>query len=522
VIDRDATFGDSPGPSPELRDKLRLISAVVVILASALLFALNSPRLVICALSVGCIAVCVLLDFAMSALAPALLAPRIISLGYALQFFWLLLVAVFGLTFHAVNSSAPDILDYPVRAILPNLLIPISALLAVLVLAILYPANSSKLSVWRQSTTAPSGIAFYLTIAAVIQPLYWFSILQTSESFVYVAYFVRVANGALFFMSLLAGRYSRQLPVVRVIWLITMLLNLVIGMAVGARFPALLPVGLYGVGYLLATPAKTRVRVGLMLAICAVPLVALSGAVGVIRGQIGRGGIEILSTDRIMEVVDRVFYLFSAEDEEGKRALTLEGIGRLVSWPNLVVPMMTPDPVSYRGLSTLPDEILASSKISQLSDMNRQDMYDLGLGSTPARLYGFTVNTHTSVEFGVLADGWSRGGPAIALAFGFLISLLLSVIEYKIRSLRLLPESIRLVLFGVLLYPYIAVVTSTMLYVIRSAVLYVLFVAAIGVTIEKLRPRFDLFVHRRHLDEHRAAALLQSRIRQHRVETFDR
>ena len=461
-----------------------------------------------------------LLDFAMRALAPALLAPRIISLGYALQFFWLLLVAVFGLTFHAANSSAPDILDYPVRAILPNLLIPISALLAVLVLAILYPANSSNLSLWRQSTTAPSGIGFYLTIAAVIQPLYWFSILQTSESFVYVAYFVRVANGALLFTSLLAGRYSRQLPVVRAIWLITMSLDFVIGMAVGARFPALLPVGLYGIGYILAAPAKTRVRVGLTLAICAVPLVMLSGAVGESAARLA-AAVSRFNNYRISEVIDRVFTLFSAEDEEGKRALTLEGIGRLVSWPNLVVPMMTPDPVSYRGLSTLPDEVLASSKISQLSDMNRQDMYDLGLGSTPARLYGFTVNTHTSVEFGVLADGWSRGGPAVALAFGFLISLLLSVIEYKIRSLRLLPESIRLVLFGVLLYPYIAVVTATMLYVIRSAVLYVLFVAVIGITIEKLRPRFDLLVHRRHLDEHRAAALLQSRIPR-RVETFDR
>jgi hypothetical protein len=521
VIDHDATFGDGSGPNREQWDKLGLISAVVVILASALLFTLNSPRLVICTLCVGCVAVCVLLDFAMRAMAPNLLAPRIISLGYALQFLWLLLIGVFGLNFYAANSSAPDILDHPVRAILPNLLIPISALLAVLVLAILYPANSSKLSVWRKSTTAPSGIGFYLIIVAVVQPLYWFSILQTSGSVVYVSYFIRVANGALLFTSLLAGRYSRQLPVVRVIWLITMSLDLVIGMAVGARFPALLPIALYGTGYFLATPAKTKARVALMLTACAVPLVALSGAVGVIRGQIGRGGIEILSTDRISEVIDRTFNLVDTTDEEGKRVLALEGIGRLVSWPNLVVAMMTPDPVPYRGLSTLPEEIVSYSKISQLSDMGRQDMYDLGLGSAPARLYGFTVNTHTSVEFGVLADGWSRGGPAVALAFGFLITLLLSVIEYKVRDLRLLPESIKLLLFGVLLYPYIAVVTATMLYVIRSAVLYVVFIGAIGVTIEKLRPRIDLFVHRRRLDEHRAAALLQSRIPR-RVETCDR
>jgi hypothetical protein len=512
VINREAALGDSSGLSRELRHKLGLISTVVLILASAFLPTLNSPRLVICTLSVGCIALCALLDFAMRATAPDLVAPRIISLAYVLQFFWLLLIGAFGLKSYAANSFAPDIRDYPVKAILPNLLIPISALLAVLAMAILRPDNRSKISLWRRSNTAPSGIGFYLIISAVVQPLYWIAITQAAGYFDYLFYFIRITNGALIFVSLLAGRYSRQLPVVRVIWLITMSLDFVIGMAIGARFPALVPIGLYGIGYLLATPAKRRARVLLMLVVSALPLIALSGMVSIIRGEIGRGGIEILSTDRISQVIDRAFNLVGTADEEGKRDLVLEGIGRLVSWPSLEVAMMSPDPIAYRGLSTLPGEILASCKIHKFSGIDRQDTYDLGLGSAPARLYGFEVDTHTSVEFGVLADGWSRGGPAVTLAFGFLVTLVLSLIESKIRDMRVLPESIKVLLFGVLLYTYIASVSGTMLYVIRSAILYVVFVAVIGLMVEKLRPRVDLFVRRRRLDHEHRGPLLQSRI----------
>jgi hypothetical protein len=81
-----------------------------------------------------------------------------------------------------------------------------------------------------------------------------------------------------------------------------------------------------------------------------------------------------------------------------------------------------------------------ASAAARLYFFTREDsLYENAeLGTLPARSYGFTVNEHTSVEFGVLADGWSRGGllGAILLSLAFcLIVLLLELASLKMGSL---------------------------------------------------------------------------------------
>jgi hypothetical protein len=111
------------------------------------------------------------------------------------------------------------------------------------------------------------------------------------------------------------------------------------------------------IGYFLATPPAKKPRLLLLMAAGALPAFVLSGLVGVIRGEIGRGGIELLTADRIETMIERASNLLDTAGGHGTDEVGLNGIGRMVVWPNLTVPMMTPDPVPYRGLSTFPSEV---------------------------------------------------------------------------------------------------------------------------------------------------------------------
>jgi hypothetical protein len=472
----------------ERRHKLAMVSAMVLLGAGLLIPLVESGHTAIFVASTGCLALCILLDLGISALAPHLLLPRLVAGGYALQCFWLVLVGALRLRAYAVDSSAPEITTAPLQAVLPNVLVPVSALLAVGFIRLLPVPLYDKENVWSQNQSAPGGISFYLALAAIVHPLYWPAVMG---GLLDRLYFIRVLNGAFVFMPLLAGRYSRRLPMVRYLWLASMTLDLVIGAVAGSRFHSLLPPALFGVGYFLATPAQKKPRILLLLGAAALPAFVISGLIGIVRSEFGRGGIEVFNVDRIQAMLDSAATHLDGADERAQNDVGVQGIGRMVVWPNLNVAMMTPTPVPYRGLSSFPTELKATMYLGYIDGSTMQDTYDLGLGSTPARLYGYRVNTHTSVDFGILADGWSRGGIPIVLLFGFLLTTAFGLMECFICRMRYLPDCARLTIFMTLFYPALGASIGTLLNLFRSATLYLTFMTAFVWLAEKVRLRFE-------------------------------
>jgi hypothetical protein len=468
------------------------VFVLTAIIAGLFVPLLSSDRAIISVACVGSLGACVVMYLAVYALAPHLLVPRLILLAYALQLFWLLAVGMLGLRTYSINSFAPEITEFPLRATLPNLLVPVSVLLAVGLIRLLPLRLREKSDLWQQNRDAPSGIGFFLVVAAGLCLLHWLAV-SDPESRAF--YFVRILNRAFTFVPLLAGRYSRQLAWARYAWLAAIAINCMIGLAVGERVSALLPGTLFVLGYFLSTPTKKKFRSAVLLTALAVPVFVLSGVAGVVRGRIGRGGIEMFTADRLGAIVESASDLLQATDESTRHDIALDAIGRMVVWPNLTVVMLTPEAVPYRGLSTLPKEIVASTKIGYLTGISRQHFYDLGLGSTPARLYGYTVSTQSSVEFGVLADGWSRGGIPVVLGFGVVITLALSLLEHGLQVLRGWSPCSRLLMLVVLFTPALGVATETLLNVLRTAVLYLSFIMTGAWVMEKLALYFD--PHRR-------------------------
>src|SRR5262249_25653020 len=121
-------------------------------------------------------------------------------------------------------------------------------------------------------------------------------------------------------------------------------------------------------------------------------------------------------------------------------AVKEHGVSRLLAWTNVVVPLMTPNTVPYRGMDRFVDEAIQTFQVSSVSGSTPDDLYDAGLWNAPARQYGFTVNSFTSVEFTLAADGWSRGGAPIALVFSIFAALILTATEAAASRLHRFGE----------------------------------------------------------------------------------
>ncbi len=449
----------------------------------------GSGRVAMMLLSVGSLGVCSLIFLAMVRLAPEFLLARLIAASYALQCFWLIFVAAFNIGVSDETVLVPDLYQYPYRAVLPNLLVPLAALAAVGVWRMLPLRRAGRRDFWQLTKTAPAGLDFYLVLAALVMLTYWPA---SQEDVGGWGYAVRILERSFGFMPLLMGRYFRQFPWTNRFFLLVLAINAVIGMTIGGRSVALLPVGLYFIGRILGHEQRKRWRPLAYGALLALPIFALSGAIGAVRGELGRGDFSIFSVERMVDTVNAVWDQMSAESDTGDQATLLNGPGRMVVWPNLSAAILTPENVPYRGFGSFFDETAITFKVSAVSGLSRQDMYDADLSSYPATLYGYMVNTETSVEWGLLADGWSRGGPWATLLFGFILSMVFITVEYVLLTRKSQSLSTLLV-YGVLVISAVVYpATSTLLYVIRQTALDCGLIFLVTTVIALLQPRLSV------------------------------
>jgi hypothetical protein len=468
---------------------------MTVVVASLTVPLLGTGRLLLFVVSAGALALCGLIFLSIGALVPSLLLTRIVTLGFMMQMFWMSLIALVGAPTYLPRSLlTPDAVDYPFEGVVPLLLVPLVVFAVCLFAWIFLKKQKAQSSLLSTLNIRPPDLSNYLIVAAAIQVLYWPAALENAGS---IGYFVRATSYTLTFVPLVAGRYASTLPKTHRLWLIAMSINAVIGLLVGSRLISLLPPALYMIGYITSLHGKARARMVVFGGALSIVALMVSGLAGMVRQEVGRGGIEILTSERVSTVVDSTMKVIEGQQEvstESDSAIKTEGLSRMVVWPNIFVPIMTPTMLPYRGYEELPDEIALSMQIAKISGTSVDDLLDAGLFSAPANSYGFMVNRLTSVEWGILADGWSRDGATGVVLFGFIAILLLLVAERLIQGSRNLSGAAKLFLFSAYAKNALGVVTVPLLTTVRAMALdtvIILFIV-LAISLWQRQPRTSL------------------------------
>jgi len=250
---------------------------------------------------------------------------------------------------------------------------------------------------------------------------------------------------------------------------------------------ALWPIVTFAVGYITTLRAREQTRAILVAGIMAIPAILITGLVGIVRDGasttsgvrtgIGRGGLEVLNVDRLSTVLDEAVDIGSSE-ALGPLSIAAAGVQRQLVATNYVVPILSPETVPFRGFSDIGEELSKLAEIAVLTGSSRKEWLERGLGTVQAVAYGFTVNEGTSVEFGILADAWSRGGAWAVIAFGAIMTLVLVLAEKTTWGLFVANRAAVSILLCVLAQTALLNMNSSgLLSTIRSLVLNWMFLA---------------------------------------------
>ena len=430
---------------------------------------------------ISCLAACA----AAGRLMPRYYAPRLLIVSYGVQLLALFAIAALGLPlgppYHPFEVNAGDA---PFRTVLAMLTVPAGTLMAAMVCwAISRPSRVPHKADPLNDIAKQRRV--YLVVAAVTMLLYWPAGLENAGAIGYVG---RILATALMVAPFLAGRDSRADLPLAALWSIAILVNAVIGIAAGTRSMAFIAAVLFAAGYVSALPRGRRLVVGAGGALAMLLLIQLAGALGVVRDELGRGGLELLRPDHVREVLDGILRQMTPGDRQNSEEVALQGVGRLLAWTNVVVPLMTPEMIPYRGFDGFVDEASGTLQIASVSGLTADELFDAGLATAPARVYGFTVNSSTAVEFTLAADGWSRGGVPVALLFSFIAALAISVGELSAFRLHRLGTGVATILaLPVAKAALFDAVALPLLPTLRGMVMYTLTVAVLVVIIESVR-----------------------------------
>lgn len=405
-------------------------------------------------------------------LAPALLTARI-SLGVLLlQVATIAVVIGFADPFRMTGAQSVACDDpRSVALLFVTCLLSISAALPLLGLLAI-PERQSMLA--RLTVTDPRRYRAHVLLGLAGIAAMWIGSLPGISK--WVGYSLRVFSTSLVFIPLIAGMVLPKKGWWPRIWLAALVLNLALGFLAGGRLPALRPIILFSIGRAVRSTGAERKKLLVGLSLLGLPILAAAAIIGEVRGAVGRGGLEVITENRVGDVIQESKSVLERADAND--VIQTQGLSRLVAWANPAVAAMTPRMVPYRGFDSLVSDIIDSLDIAALSGKSSSDILDRGLGNAPATLYGFTVNASTSVEFGIPADGWSRGGVWGAAFFCFIQTLALGTLE--LLSLRATRRDIGIFLFSIVAQLSFDMCSIPLPTLFRNAILYGLFAACLG------------------------------------------
>jgi hypothetical protein len=397
-------------------------------------------------------------------LLPTYLTPQILI---AIQTFQLAVLIVISVShantqFEGAFGPLPNVADHVLLVCGALLSVPAGVLLGCAAVRFCLPRKAGCLTLFRRS---PQNIKPYLIASFVLSSARWFAGGENSGT---VAYIIRILSSGLGIVPLVVGVFSEATGTVNLLCLTSLSVNAGIGVLMGTREP-LFYLGLYLLGRTLKKKGERRILAAAALLLAGVPGIYLFAAIGEIRQELGRDSASLVSTDGLRHFVDALTNLRLTADID--QVTENQGLNRLFSWPNAVVTMMTPNPIPYRGLQDVPEEFLAYCHIWGSSPDETESFFAAELGTARANRYGFVVNAHTSVDFGLLADGWSRIGAVGAVLSGFLITLVFGLFERAVCLFQGLHDESRWILTALLVRVASTSHIYPPLYLIRELVL---------------------------------------------------
>jgi hypothetical protein len=377
-----------------------------------------------------------------------------------------------------------DVSDAPFRIVSALLIVPAGTLLVSLLWRLVSDLSPDRPERPISYEETRSQRRVYLVLAAILHLLYWPATLDGSGA---LGYLGRILAGALIAAPFIAGRDAREDRGLAHLWWITLLVNAVIGAAAGTRSKAFIPAVLFVAGFISGMPVRKRAVAGACALLAVLPLVQFAGAIAVVRKELGRDMLNVTNADRFAEVFRRLSEVMTSAGEGNAEEARVEGVSRQLAWTNVVVPLMTPESVPYRGLDGLFNEALGTFRIARLSGSTADDLYDAGLFNTPARDYGFTVNSNTAVEFPLAADGWSRGGPLLVLLFAVITALAMIACEHVATASRLSVGASTILVLPIAKAAFFDANYIPLLPIIRGLFVYTFAVTVVVVLIELVR-----------------------------------
>jgi hypothetical protein len=471
---------------PTGRAYLLLPAGLTILGLGFVVYGLGDSRVKLIVAAIDACVVCSFAYFTVGRLQPRYWAPRLLLVSYALQFLTLAAIAIVGLPlsppYHPFQINAADA---PIRAVVAMLTVPAGTVIAAVAWWFFARRSPVIVESSQRDDAAASQRRVYLIFAALAHLAYWPATLENAGV---LGYIVRVVATALIVAPFLAGRDSRHDRGLAAMWCSVVLINAVIGISAGTRSKALIAAVLFAAGYVSALTRRQRIVVGAVAMLAVIPLIQFAGAVGVVRDRLGRGGFELMQSDHVREVFRELSLELSTSDQLDADAINNQGLGRLVAWTNVVVPLMTPETVPYRGMDGLFDEARKTFQVASISGLTADDLYDTGLFAAPARIYGFTISSNTAVEFTLAADAWSRGGALAAILFSFIAVLAMTVAELCAHHLQRFGPGVATVLaLPVTKAALLDANTVPLLPMLRGMVLSMFAIALIAILIELLR-----------------------------------
>jgi hypothetical protein len=255
---------------------------------------------------------------------------------------------------------------------------------------------------------------------------------------------------AFMFVPFLAGFYFWVSRPATVIWVLTVIANVVLGTLTGSRGPAFVPIIVFGIGVLMGATARQRGLVLVMLVLLGVPGAFIFGQIEAIRTSVGRLSVSEITGAKVSEVVAGIKKTRNpGGDPYDELPAWVKANFRLVTWPTVVVAAATGGYGGQRGFGDLPQQIIASLNVVSVTG-EISGYYNEGLFNLRAADYGFRVDAGTSVEFGFMAESWDRGGAIAAFIYALIAIAFFSVAEAGVRSLLGRNPALRTVAVSVL------------------------------------------------------------------------
>ena len=415
-----------------------------------------------------------------STILPKSICFKVVVCVYGSQSLSQLLLALTGATRCLVGAWGVNLADYPGTLALGQLSLLAGTLFAAVVWgSIVRTKQSQSIDLTKRP---PAQARFVLLVALLLfisQPILNLVLPESSRWVLSVLTEDLEATG--FFVGWFAGDLG---PVTNWTVLIALFVNCALGGLRGTRYPIVL-LGLYLVGRIISPRERSRRMLICASLAAAVPIVYLFSIIGDVRGKRGYGPLELIEPSRWGDFVEAASVSESEYQAEGTDPIG-NTLSRLYAWPNAASIILTPDPIPYRGFAQWASECRSYLNIGTWSHEQRQQFYENGHGTSHASDYGFFNALGSSVEFGVISDGWSTAGPVGVLVLGSLVMLVLCMSEYLVLYKIGLSYTGKLVFLCILMKACIQCYVYPAPVVIRYVVLYSCFWAVVLRTLDIL------------------------------------